>query len=267
MQTSLFIFAVIAGGLVLGLIARWLLPGEQRLSLAEMTLIGMAGAGIGAAGVNIIFGAEEFGRLSIANIGRLSIANIVGAIIGSVLVLAVGSWVANHFGWHQAPRADISELISNGESATVEFKSTARRNLHTGQRDDKIELVIAKTVAGFLNADGGILIIGVDDEGKALGLNSDLSTMKAPDHDRYELWLTDFLETTLGSPALASVSVGFEPYEGNYVVVVSVLPSDSPVFINEPKGNRTADFYVRMGNSTRRLLTDEFADYARSRWK
>ena len=259
MQTPLFIFAIIAGGLVLGLIARWLLPGDQRLSLAETTLIGMVGAGIGATGVNIIFGAEEF--------DRLSVATIIGAIIGSVLVLGVGSWLADHFGWRDKPEPTIDEIITGGESATVEFKSTARRNLHTGQRDDKIELVIAKTVAGFLNADGGVVVIGVDDAGNTLGLDGDLSVMKAPDHDRYELWLTDFLDSTLGSPALAFVSVRFDPYQGNDVVVVNVLPSDSPVFVNEPKGNRTADFYVRMGNSTRRLLTDEYADYARSRWK
>ncbi|MEN8240122.1 MAG: RNA-binding domain-containing protein [Actinomycetota bacterium] len=259
MQTPLFIFAVIAGGLVLGLIARWILPGEQRLSLAETTLIGMVGAGIGATGVNLIFGAQE--------LDRLSPATFVGGILGSVLVLGVGSWLAGRFGWRQGAERTITDLVADGESAIVEFKSTSRRNLHTGQRDDKIELVIAKTVAGFLNADGGVLVIGVDDDGNALGLDGDLSLMKAPDHDRYELWLTDFLDTTLGSPALAFISVSFDAYDGDYVVVVRVLPSDSPVFVNEPKGNRTADFYVRMGNSTRRLLTDEFADYARSRWK
>jgi len=261
MQTPLFIFVIIAGGLVLGLIARWLLPGEQRLSLAETTLIGMAGFGIGATGINLIFGTAAF--------DQISLATIVGAIIGSVLVLGVGSWLADRLGWHQRSQdsVTVTDLIAGGESATVEFKSTARRNLHTGERDDKIELVIAKAVAGFLNADGGVLVIGVDDDGRALGLDGDLSTMKAPDHDRYELWLNDFLDTTLGSPALAFISVSFEPYDGNYVAVVTVLPSNSPVFINEPKGNRTADFYVRMGNSTRRLLTDEFADYARSRWK
>jgi uncharacterized membrane protein YeaQ/YmgE (transglycosylase-associated protein family) len=259
MQTPLFIFAVIAGGFVLGSIARWLLPGEQRMSLAETTLIGMVGAGIGATVVNWIFGARAF--------DRIDLPSIVGAIAGSVLVLGVGTWIADRFGWREKPELDISEVIAQGESATVEFKAAARRNLHTGQRDDKIELVIAKTVAGFLNADGGTLIIGVDDSGESVGLDGDLSVMQSPDHDRYELWLIGFLKTTLGSPALAFVSVGFEPYDGNYVVAVRVVPSDSPVFIDEPRGNRTADFYVRMGNSTRRLLTDEFADYARSRWK
>jgi len=75
-------------------------------------------------------------------------------------------------------------------------------NLHTGARDDRIELVTAKTVAGFLNSQGGTLIVGVDDDGHALGVDEDLATMKAPDHDRYQLWLTDSLQRTLGKPAL-----------------------------------------------------------------
>ena len=90
--------------------------------------------------------------------------------------------------------------------------------------------------------------------------------MKAPDHDRYQLWLTDHLERTLGKPSLAFVTVSFEPYRSEVVVVVRIDPSDRPVFLNERKGGRTADFYVRMGNSTRKLLTDEFADYQQSRW-
>ena len=259
MQTPLFIFLIIAGGFVFGTIARWLLPGDRRLSLAETTLIGMVGAGVGATAVNWIFGANDF--------DRLDLRSIVGAIAGSVLVLGVTSWLADHFGWRTTPDPTITELIAGGESSTVEFKSTARTNLHTGLKDAKVELAIAKTTAGFLNADGGLLVIGVDDDGRAIGLDDDLSLMKAPDHDRYQLWLTDFLERTLGAPALAFVTVSFEPLEGREVAMVTVLRSDSPVFIDEPQGQRTADFYARMGNSTRKLLTDEYADYARSRWK
>jgi len=66
--------------------------------------------------------------------------------------------------------------------------------------------------------------------------------MKEPDHDRYELWLVDHLQRTLGKPAMASVTIGFEPYAGEYVVVVTVEASDRPVFLDEPKGGRTADF-------------------------
>ena len=259
METPLFIIGIIAAGFVLGTIARWVLPGEQRLSLAETTIVGMLGAAIGATGANILFSTDE--------VAAIGLGSILGAVIGSVIILGVVTLLADHFGWHSEPERAINEIIAEGESATVEFKSTARRNLHTGERDNKIELVIAKTVAGFLNGDGGMLVIGVDDGGNALGLDDDLSLMKEPDHDRYELWLMDHFERTLGKPAIAFVDVSFEMYREKDVVVIRVEPSDRPAFLDEPKSPRTADFYVRMGNSTRKLLTDEYTDYARSRWK
>src|SRR3546814_6824758 len=47
------------------------------------------------------------------------------------------------------------ELIAGGETGAVEFKSTLRINLHTGQPDEKMHLSALKTIAGFLNAKGG----------------------------------------------------------------------------------------------------------------
>ena len=46
----------------------------------------------------------------------------------------------------------------------MEFKSTLRLNLHTGQTDDRMQLAVLKTLAGFLNAQGGTLLIGVADD-------------------------------------------------------------------------------------------------------
>ena len=262
METALFIFGILIAGFVFGTIARFLVPGHQPFSLAETTIIGMVGAAIGAIAVNAIFGTRE--------VDRIDFGSIVGGIVGSVLVLIVATLVVEHFGWRddkEDARSDVAGIIEGGETSTVEFKSTSRWNVHTQARDDRMELVITKTVAGFLNADGGTLVIGVDDDGNPVGLDRDLSLMKAPDHDRYQLWLTDHLQTTLGKPALAFIAVSFEPYRDDTVVVVRMRPSDRPVFVNEPKGNRTADFYVRMGNSTRKLLTDEFAEYQASRWR
>jgi len=259
METSLFIIAILVAGLVLGSIARFLLPGEQRLSLAETTIIGMVGAAFGGGVINFFTGS--------ADRDRLDLGTAIGAIAGSVIVLALFLWAADHFGWRDRTRPSITDIVSGGESSTVEFKSTARVNLHTGARDDAIELVTAKTVAGFLNGEGGVLIIGVDDDSRAIGLDRDLAVMKEPDHDRYQLWLIDHLQRTLGKPAVAFVNIEFESYAGRYVVVVTVAQSDRPVFLDAPKGGRTADFHVRMGNSTRSLLTDEFNEYQRSRWK
>ena len=159
-----------------------------------------------------------------------------------------------------------AELMAAGESSGVEFKQTARWNVHTEQRDPKIELVVAKTVAGFLNADGGTLLIGVDDDARPVGLAQDLSLMKEPDLDRYELWLMDLLERCLGKPAVANVTVSFEPVDTSDVCRIDVEPAPGPVFLDEPGGNREADMYVRMGNSTRKLLTDEAVEYVAHHW-
>jgi uncharacterized membrane protein YeaQ/YmgE (transglycosylase-associated protein family) len=259
MEAAIFIIATLVAGLILGSIARFLVPGEQRLSLAETTIIGMVGAAVSAAGANVLTGS--------ADPDRIDLGTVVAAVLGSLIVLTIFLWLANLFGWRDKPKVALTDVVAAGESSSVEFKSTARINLFTAARDDKMELAIAKTVAGFLNGDGGILAIGVDDNGRAVGLDKDLATMKAPNHDRYELWLVDHLQRTLGKPAVAFVSIAVEPYAGEHVVVVTVEPSDRPVFLNEPKAGRTADFYLRMGNSTRRMLTDEFNEYQRSRWK
>ena len=61
------------------------------------------------------------------------------------------------------------EIVAGGESKWVEFKQTGRVNLHTGRRDQVIEQMVVKTVAGFMNADGGTLLIGVSDTGEVTG--------------------------------------------------------------------------------------------------
>ena len=55
----------------------------------------------------------------------------------------------------------IQSLIATGESAVVEFKSSLRWDHVQRKRNKALELVIVKTIAGFLNHDGGDLLIGV----------------------------------------------------------------------------------------------------------
>ena len=65
------------------------------------------------------------------------------------------------------------ELIAGGEGAIVEFKATLRTNLHTGEKDPKMEQAVLKTLAGFLNKEGGTLVIGVADDGSPVGVGAD----------------------------------------------------------------------------------------------
>ena len=65
---------------------------------------------------------------------------------------------------------DIEELIQAGENERVEFKSSIRYDYYRKTTNRDLEVIIAKTITGFMNAKGGKLIIGVDDDGNVLGL-------------------------------------------------------------------------------------------------
>ncbi|HAM57915.1 MAG TPA: type I restriction endonuclease subunit R, partial [Candidatus Rokubacteria bacterium] len=66
------------------------------------------------------------------------------------------------------------ELIKRGESRTLEFKSTLRWNLKEDRQDDKaVTHAVLKTIAAFLNTEGGDLLIGVADDGSIAGIERD----------------------------------------------------------------------------------------------
>jgi predicted HTH transcriptional regulator len=156
------------------------------------------------------------------------------------------------------------DLISDGESVHAEFKQTATYNYHTGSKDSRIEHALIKSVAGFLNADGGVLLIGIHDDGYPVGLDPDFgicSTRK--DRDGFENWFYTRLADQIGGPVVASfVRISFERINDCEICRVNVQPSPQPVYV----GN-AAEFFVRMGNSTRAYNPRDAAEYIRARWR
>ena len=157
-------------------------------------------------------------------------------------------------------------LIAAGESKRVEFKQTGRVNLHTKQRDPVIEQMVVKSVAGFMNAEGGTLLIGVTDAGDVFGVETDYKTLgKKPNQDGFALWLNGLLDDTLGPTAASSVQLSFEEFPEGTVCRVDVAPSRGPTFARG--GKSEADLYVRLNNATRLLNTAEALEYVRTRWR
>ena len=162
----------------------------------------------------------------------------------------------------------VQDLIDLGESEAIELKSTARWNVHRADSDKRMEHVIAKAVCGFLNAEGGTLLIGVDDEGHVLGLANDLSTFGAKASlDRYELWLRQHLDNSLSIQTVLVVRIEFEEVNGLDVCVVRVAASAKPVFTKAHEGGGVAtEFWVRVGNATKQLYGDDMFDYRSEHW-
>ena len=85
-----------------------------------------------------------------------------------------------------ALQGDLRVLIAKGESAELEFKSTFRWDLKENKVNRALENVVLKTLAGYMNGNGGTLLIGVADDGSIVGLENDYKTLKKQDRDGFE---------------------------------------------------------------------------------
>jgi hypothetical protein len=155
------------------------------------------------------------------------------------------------------PPVDV--LVGVGEGELIEFKSTLRVNLHTDQKDARIELAIVKTIAGFLNTTGGTLVVGVSDDGVPVGLGPD----GFPSEDRMNLYLVDLLKSRMGAPAMLYVHPRFEDYQDARVLVVECQRSKSPVFVKDGNLER---FYIRTGAATTELTAGQILQFTKQRF-
>lgn len=160
------------------------------------------------------------------------------------------------------------DLIAAGESQTMEFKSSGRWNVHTNTHDPKLGQILVKAVCGFLNAEGGILLIGVDDNGQVLGIEEDFTTLGTKQNtDGYELFLRQLLDDTLSAPTAPTVRIRFPEVAAKTICQVSVAASGRPIFAKPAKGGADAsEFWVRVGNATKQLHGDDLIKYQEEHW-
>ncbi len=149
--------------------------------------------------------------------------------------------------WDGGPgEPSLMHLLSQGESAEIEWKATLRTELDTGAKNRERTRDVAKAVCGFLNADGGHLLIGVKDDGSIFGIEQDLSTLKRRDRDGFEQALRGLIAERIDESANRLVRVSFSTVEMRTVCICTVTPAARPVFMGP-------DFFVRAGNTTRPL--------------
>ena len=159
--------------------------------------------------------------------------------------------------------SDLRSLIAQGESATLEFKSSFRWDLRENKVNRAMETVVLKTLAGYMNGNGGTLLIGVADDGGIVGVEHDYPTLKKPDRDGFEQTLMTAIATKLGADACRNVQIVFHSLENKDVCRVMVAPTRRPVYLKEGDSPR---LYVRTGVSTRELNVQEAVNYTAERW-
>ena len=153
---------------------------------------------------------------------------------------------------------DIERLTKSPEGIQLEFKSTLRWNLAADRADKKIENQCLKTVASFLNTDGGVLLVGVDDSGKALGLAHDQFATE----DKMLLHWNSLLKAHLGVEFLHLMKSEVRDLGEQRVMVVQCRRSNRPVFFRRENDE---SFFVRTGNGTQGLKPSEVLAYIEQR--
>lgn len=158
---------------------------------------------------------------------------------------------------------ELLSLIARGESIRQEFKSTLRRNLRTKQKDDAVQDAVLKTIGAFCNTEGGILLIGVEDNGNILGIEAD----GFPNLDKFSLHLGNLIKERLKPSPFGDVTFPNLTYSGRSVCIVTCNQTDREIWFYPKNKSAAPQLYIRVGPSTKALQGPEITGYCKKHFK
>ena len=125
-------------------------------------------------------------------------------------------------------RIELRDLLRNGEDSTVEFERDGVRN-HD----------LARDLVAFLNLEGGIVLLGVEDGGGVSGVT----------RDRPEEWAGELCRSEIEPPVVPGLSWIRDAEPGRDVLAVRVTPGPDKPYARVHDNRRT--YYVRVGGASR----------------
>ena len=132
-------------------------------------------------------------------------------------------------------KQDVFELIANGENSSVEFKLD---NIRPEQ--------LAKEAVGMANLQGGVILLGVDDEGNIVGIT----------RQNLEEWVMNTVFGRYVHPIIIPHYQEIQLAGNKRIAVVSVSAGTAKPYV--VRHNDREDMVVRIGSTTR-LATREQA--------
>lgn len=131
-------------------------------------------------------------------------------------------------------RTDLYELIRNGEGSGVEFKRDVIENHE-----------LAKELVAFLNLEGGVVLLGVADDGTIVGTTrSDL-----------EEWVAELCRVKIDPPIVPFMAWVRDIEKGTDVLALSVSGGPNKPYARVHNSRRT--YFIRVGSTSREASRDE----------
>ena len=232
-------------------------PNNDSVNLTNGELIGELGLLNGDFRLGTLRAQEKSKLIKVCGT-RLFKDEYIPASTSIKIMRKLGKRVTNYFRASQ----DIStlEMIENGESDSVEFKSTLRWNTHAAKKDKAIEFAILKTIVAFLNTDGGHLFVGVSDDGNAVGLELD----KFANNDKLMLHFTNLVKSKIGTLYLKYIHTSIEIHQEKEIFRIDCLPASHAAYLLDENDDH---FFIRTGPSTTKLRTSKIYDYIIDRFE
>jgi type I restriction system adenine methylase HsdM len=152
----------------------------------------------------------------------------------------------------------VMSLIRQGESGSVEFKESFSLDVRKDTSERYIELSSLKTIAAFLNSDGGFLLIGVNDEGVIVGLSREIQSFHKGKKDKFLLNFKNHIKSRIGEEFYPYINHKFISIAGSNILLVECKRSSTECFLDGK------DFYVRTNPATDKLEGQKLLDYIRN---
>lgn len=173
----------------------------------------------------------------------------------------------------------IEKALQDGESHTVEFKASSFLDIdrldggHFEKPQDliskSVEHEIVKTLSAFLNADGGILLVGVKDDHSVCGVEVEFGYLKGSkkDRDGWELRLSGKLEAALLDyrEVVGHLQQRFVKRDGLAVYAIMVTPRRERIAACKCESLKSEVAYQRAGNRSNKLTPHAIEGLVRQR--
>ena len=158
----------------------------------------------------------------------------------------------------------IKKLIANHENKTTELKTSFFRCQRTNNKDTIVMHEAVKAIAGLQNASGGHLLIGVDDSGATLGIQS---VDEFKNKDIYSQRVEEHIGKCLGQSSLSKINIRFAEVNKKIICHIEVKSAAKTYCCDRPYNKKTQKpddhsiFYLRQNNMTVTLNVEQAFKY------
>jgi len=162
--------------------------------------------------------------------------SVLPATLRAKLIQALTQQIISYL-YNDLPVSSRS-LMEKGESDTIEFKNSAHK-VHLPK--------IVETLAAMMNAQGGTILLGVEDGGGLTGVK-----LTNTQRDVLVRKINMLVHDQLGEYPNTLVSVDAEVIDGREIIRIDCDPSATPVFLTE---NGEEAMFVRLSRQNTQIRT------------